>query len=139
MNITVLHGTLSSEPKHRLLPSGDELITCEVTTELANRAASVPVAWLRPSRPPAVATGDAVVVIGHVRRGFFRAASGAASRTEVVASTGLEAACRAAQHQRRDHPARRCRPRSDSTCGVIARWVPRSATRRVRFSEPQPA
>lgn len=72
MNITVLHGTLSSEPKHRLLPSGDELITYEVTTELADEAASVPVAWLRPSRPPAVATGDAVVVIGHVRRRFFR-------------------------------------------------------------------
>ena len=90
MNITVLHGTLSSEPKHRLLPSGDELITYEVTTELADGAASVPVAWLRPSRPPAVATGDAVVVIGHVRRRFFRAASGAASRTEVVASTVLK-------------------------------------------------
>ena len=90
MNITVLHGTLSSEPKHRLLPSGDELITYEVTTELADGAASVPVAWLGPSRPPAVATGDAVVVIGHVRRRFFRAASGAASRTEVVASTVLK-------------------------------------------------
>ena len=71
MNITVLHGTLSSEPKHRLLPSGDELITYEVTTELADGAASVPVAWLRPSRPPAVAAGDAVVVIGHVRRRFL--------------------------------------------------------------------
>ena len=33
MNITVLHGTLAREPKHRLLPSGDELITYEVTTE----------------------------------------------------------------------------------------------------------
>jgi single-strand DNA-binding protein len=90
MNITVLHGTLSSDPKHRLLPSGDELITYEVTTELADGVASVPVAWLRPSRPPAVTTGDAVVVIGHVRRRFFRAGGGAASRTEVVASTVLK-------------------------------------------------
>ena len=88
MNIFVLHGTLPSEPRHRLLPSGDELITYEVTTELVNGAASVPVAWLRPSRPPADATGDDIVVIGHVRRRFFRAVSGAASRTEVVASTG---------------------------------------------------
>ncbi len=56
MNITVLHGTLSSEPKHRLLPSGDELITYEVTTELADGAASVRLpgsgrAALPPSRP----------------------------------------------------------------------------------------
>jgi hypothetical protein len=29
-------------------------------------------------------------VVGHVRRRFFRAASGAASRTEVVASTVLK-------------------------------------------------
>jgi single-strand DNA-binding protein len=90
MNITVLHGTLSSEPRHRLLPSGDELISYEVSTELADGVASVPVVWLRPRRPPAVATGDAVVVIGHVRRRFFRAAGGAASRTEVVASTVLK-------------------------------------------------
>ena len=90
MNITALHGTFSSEPKHRLLPSGDELITYEVTTELADGAASVPVAWLRPSGPRTVATGDAVVVIGHVRRRFFRAVSVAASCTEVVASTVLK-------------------------------------------------
>ena len=90
MNITVLHGTLSSEPRHRLLPSGDELISYEVTTELADGVASVPVVWLRPRRPPAVATGDAVVAIGHVRRRFFRAAGGAVSRTEVVASTVLK-------------------------------------------------
>ena len=90
MNITVLHGTLSSEPRHRLLPSGDQLISYEVTTELADGVASVPVVWIRPRRPPAVATADAVVVIGHVRRRFFRAAGGAASRTEVVASTVLK-------------------------------------------------
>ena len=40
--------------------------------------------------PPAAATGDAVVVIGHVRRRPFRAVSGAASRTDLVASTVLK-------------------------------------------------
>ncbi|MBQ88503.1 MAG: hypothetical protein CL433_06635 [Acidimicrobiaceae bacterium] len=50
---------------------------------------SVPVAWLGPSRPPAVAAGDVVLVIGHVRRRLFRVGGGAASRTEVDASTVL--------------------------------------------------
>lgn len=87
MNIVVLRGVLSSDPKMRVLPSGDELITYEVTTEVGEGVASVPVAWLTPRRPPAVGVGDAIVVIGHARRRFYRAGGGAASRTEVVAST----------------------------------------------------
>lgn len=86
MNMVVLTGVLSSEPKRRALPSGDELVTYEVTTPLEEGVASVPVAWLSPSRPPAVGRGDKVTVVGHVRRRFFRAGGGAASRTEVVAT-----------------------------------------------------
>lgn len=85
MNIVVLSGALSSDPKQRTLPSGDELTSYEVSTETADGVASVPVAWFNPSRPPAVAKGDRVTVVGHARRRFFRAAGGAASRTEVVA------------------------------------------------------
>lgn len=85
MNRVVLHGVLSSEPKARTLPSGDQLTTYEVTTETDQGAASVPVAWHAPSRPPSVASGDPVVVVGHVRRRFFRAGGATVSRTEVVA------------------------------------------------------
>lgn len=86
MNIVVLTGALSSDPKQRSLPSGDELVSYEVSTETADGVASVPVAWFNPSRPPAVAKGDIVTVVGHARRRFFRAGGGAASRTEVVAA-----------------------------------------------------
>ena len=86
MNIVVLTGALSSDPKQRRLPSGDELVSYEVSTETADGVASVPVAWFKPSRPPAVSKGDIVTVVGHARRRFFRAGGGAASRTEVVAA-----------------------------------------------------
>lgn len=86
MNIAVLHGVLSSDPKSRTLPSGDRLLTYEVTTDIGDGVASVPVAWLNPGRPPAVESGASVIVVGHVRRRFFRAGGAAASRTEVVAT-----------------------------------------------------
>jgi single-strand DNA-binding protein len=51
------------------------------------KAESVPVAWFD---PPAAASGlvagDEVVVVGRVRRRFFRAGGATASRTEVVAA-----------------------------------------------------
>ncbi|MAJ88082.1 MAG: hypothetical protein CL416_00470 [Acidimicrobiaceae bacterium] len=96
MNITVLLGTLSSDPKLRVRPSGDELITYEVTTELADGAVSVLVAWLRPSRPLAVAAGDVVVVIGRVRRRFFRAATRLSLRRCSSRTGGVLPGCSAA-------------------------------------------
>jgi len=99
MNITVLWGTLSSEPVARELPSGDSLISYEVTTPAADggRADTVPVVWFDPpSRPPALEAGDEVVVTGRVRRRFFRSAGGATvSRTEVVADAVTPARSRA--------------------------------------------
>jgi hypothetical protein len=56
------------------------------------RAESVPVAWFE---PPAAASslkvGDDVVVVGRVRRRFFRAGGATASRTEVVAAAVVPA------------------------------------------------
>jgi single-strand DNA-binding protein len=89
MNIAVLRGTLSSPPVERTLPSGSRLVNYEVTTPdpAGGPADTAPVAWFDPpSRLPAVGQGDEVVVLGRVRRRFFRTAAGAtASRTEVVA------------------------------------------------------
>lgn len=91
-NLAVVAGALSSPPKRRALPSGDELVQLEITTRPVGAAAasSVPV-----SVAPAIAgraeldqldVGEEVVVIGHVRRRFFRAGGVTQSRTEVVAT-----------------------------------------------------
>jgi single-strand DNA-binding protein len=87
MNIVVVAGRLSSTPVLRLLPSGDEVLNLEVTVPGDDGPAeSVPVAW--PS-PPSWAgdldTGNPLVVLGRVRRRFFRAGGNTQSRTEVVA------------------------------------------------------
>jgi single-strand DNA-binding protein len=86
MNIAVVLGTLSSDPRYRDLPSGSELITYEVTTtEPDGGRGTVPVVWFDPPRPPSVHAGDDVVVLGRVRRRFFRAGGATVSRTEVEA------------------------------------------------------
>src|SRR5262245_64649841 len=89
MNIAVLRGTLSRDPVERTLPSGSRLVNYEVTVpdDAGGPADSAPVAWFDPpARLPAVTQGDEVVVLGRVRRRFFRTAAGVtASRTEVVA------------------------------------------------------
>ncbi len=87
MNIVVLQGTLSSEPVERTLPSGDNIMNWEVTTTTSVGKRSVPVQWDDPpKRALAIGEGDEVVVLGTIRRRFFRAGGVTASRTEVVAS-----------------------------------------------------
>ena len=109
-NLVVLRGTIVAEPRTRELPSGSVLSQFDVTTRDSAGAQSVPVAWFDP--PAAVAdltTGADVVVIGTVRRRFFKAGGATQSRTEVVADKvvparrrrdaerAVEAACRALQ------------------------------------------
>ena len=93
-NVVVLRGVLSRDPERRELPSGDLLAALEVTIrpEAADaggarpRAESVPVAWFDPPAALArMAAGDEVVVVGRVRRRFFRTGAATLSRTEVVA------------------------------------------------------
>jgi single-strand DNA-binding protein len=98
MNVVVVQGTLSSVPKRQVLPSGDELVSYEVTTRSERAVAeSVNVVWFDP--PPTADgydTGDEIVVVGRVRRRFFRAGGTTMSRTEVVATRVLSA-----RHRRR--------------------------------------
>lgn len=93
MNVVVLRGTLPRDPELRQLKSGSCVLNFDVTTrEVEGRAETAPVAWIE---PPAAATsygaGDDVVVVGTVRRRFFRTPSGIASRTEVVADQVMKA------------------------------------------------
>jgi single-strand DNA-binding protein len=91
MNVVALHGTLARAPEERALPSGDRLVGYEVTVRRPGaRAETVPVVW--PTAPPGAMgheAGDAVIVVGRVRRRFFRTGGATGSRTEVVAEVVL--------------------------------------------------
>lgn len=85
-NLAVVRGTLSGPPRRRQLPSGTVLAELDVTTRGEAGSLSVPVCWFDPDAViDRVGAGDAVVVVGSVRRRFFRNAGGTQSRTEVVA------------------------------------------------------
>jgi single-strand DNA-binding protein len=109
-NLVVLRGTLAAEPRTRELPSGSVLSQFDVTTRDAGGTQSVPVAWFDPPASVAELTAGAdLVVLGSVRRRFFRAGGATQSRTEVVAEKVVaarrgrdvrrlvDAACRALQ------------------------------------------
>jgi single-strand DNA-binding protein len=88
INVVVLEGVLARPAQDVELPSGSRLLSLEVSVKRdTGPAEPVPVAWFD---PPAWATtldaGAAVVVVGRVRRRFFRAGGATQSRTEVVAS-----------------------------------------------------
>lgn len=95
MNTVFLRGRLSSPAQQRVLESGAVIVNYEVTVSRDDGPAdSVPVMW---QDPPAAAkaaeldAGDEVVVVGRVRRRFFRAGGSTQSRTEVVADTVVPA------------------------------------------------
>ncbi|MCU1460852.1 MAG: hypothetical protein JWO37_927 [Acidimicrobiales bacterium] len=92
-NVVALVGRLNRPAEERELPSGDRLIGLELTVERpGDKAESVPVVW--PGGPAGVlawAPGELVVVVGRVRRRFFRANGSTQSRTEVVAEQGAPA------------------------------------------------
>jgi hypothetical protein len=93
MNLVMLQGRLARPAADRLLPSGDRMVGFEVSTEGPDgKTETVPVVWF--SAPASAALLDAderVVVIGRVRRRFFRAGDSTQSRTEVVAEVVLPA------------------------------------------------
>lgn len=94
MNHVVLRGHLSSAPVSRELASGALLWSLEVTTPTDEGAWSVPVAWFDPPSKPVLGVGDEVVVVGAVRRRFYRGGAGTQSRTEVVATEVLAVTAR---------------------------------------------
>ena len=93
MNVTVLKGRLSRPAAERVLPSGDRIVNLEVSIrEDGHPTDTVPVAWF--DAPPKAVELDVdteVVVVGRVRRRFFRAGGSTQSRTEVVADTVVPA------------------------------------------------
>src|SRR5205823_14587847 len=84
LNVAVLRGTCSSPAAVRTLPSGDIVADLQLTARVGGRAVSVPVSVPAPAAwVEDLDAGDEIVVVGHVRRRFFRAAGATASRVEV--------------------------------------------------------
>jgi single-strand DNA-binding protein len=85
-NLVVLRGTLAAEARIRELPSGSVLGQFDVTTRDGGGTQSVPIAWFDPPGTLVdLAAGTELVVVGCVRRRFFRTGGATQSRTEVVA------------------------------------------------------
>src|SRR3954451_10693014 len=87
MNVVTLRGHLSRPAEERHLPSGDRLVQLELTVARpGDKAESVPVVCFdAPASVAALDVDDEIVVIGRVRRRFFRTGGSTQSRTEVVA------------------------------------------------------
>jgi single-strand DNA-binding protein len=88
-NVVLLRGRVSSEPRVRELPSGSAIVNLEVTTLVDDVSVSVPV--VVEAATVECTAGDDVVVVGTVRRRFFRAGGATQSRTEVLADKVVRA------------------------------------------------
>jgi single-strand DNA-binding protein len=91
VNVVVLAGTVSADPVHRRMPSGDEVTELRLSVpEPGKRLLPLPVAaWHATVGAAAldrIAKGDRVLVHGQLVRRFYRSGAGARSLTEVVAS-----------------------------------------------------
>ena len=85
-NLVVLRGVLAAEVTVRALPSGGSVSQFDVTTRDDAGTQTVPVAWsTRPLAAYRSPSGEEVVVVGTVRRRFFRVGGATQRRTEVVA------------------------------------------------------
>jgi hypothetical protein len=88
VNVSVLRGPVSAVTEIRALPSGRRVASLAVRTAAADgRSTSVPVTlWDPPAWVETLTAEDDVLVVGRVRRRFFRAASGGSgARTDVEA------------------------------------------------------
>jgi single-strand DNA-binding protein len=86
LNLAIVRGTVSSPPDARVLPSDTRLVQLQVTTRLTDETLSMPVSCWNPAAwVEALEPGDEIVVIGRVRRRFFRAGGATASRVELEA------------------------------------------------------
>jgi single-strand DNA-binding protein len=97
LNLVVIEGVLARPAQDVELPSGSRLISLEVTVRRDDGPAEpVPVAWFdAPAWATSLDAGAPVLVVGRVRRRFFRSGGVTQSRTEVVASRVVRASASA--------------------------------------------
>jgi single-strand DNA-binding protein len=103
-NLSILVGVLSRDAELRDLPSGDQVLGLELTIRPKGAPAeSVPVAWVdAPASAARWQAGEELLVVGRVRRRFFRAGGTTQSRTEVVATTAVPTRRAVAAHKALD-------------------------------------
>src|SRR2546430_4623834 len=82
MNVVVAVGRLTRPAELRVLPSGDPLVTLELTVPReTERADSVPVSWFRaPARAADLDVHDEVLVVRRVWRRLFTSGGGTETR-----------------------------------------------------------
>lgn len=96
-NVAVLRGVVRGDPTIRELASGGAIAQFDVATTIGSATTTVrvvvPVAWPEPSASSTAWLVEAMelVVVGTVRRRFFRVGGATQSRTEVVADTVVPA------------------------------------------------
>ena len=89
-NLALLRGVIAGELISRDLPSGSTVVQFDVATTITTgdktAKVSVPVSWVDPPSKALdpIEQGLDVVVVGTVRRRFFRSGGSTQSRTEVV-------------------------------------------------------
>ena len=87
MNLVVLEGAVIRDPDQRRLASGQLVSSFDLAvSSSAGPPESVPVAWPDPDPRLTLVAGLDLVVVGRVRRRFFRVGGATQSRTEVVAA-----------------------------------------------------
>ena len=90
-NLAVLQGQMTNEPTRRDLPAGGVVVQFDISMQVAEGGrvvtVSSPVAWHDPgaSASAVLVAGGEFLVVGSVRRRFFRVGGATQSRTEVVA------------------------------------------------------
>lgn len=85
-NLVILRGTVTVDPALRELKGG-VVLQFDVSTPLGEgHTTTVPAAWHDPTaaQTSSFGAGDDVVVVGTVRRRFFRVGGQTQSRTEVI-------------------------------------------------------
>jgi hypothetical protein len=87
LNLSVVCGRCSAAPVIRVLESGTRLASLALRCPAGgDRATSVPVTvWDPPGWVEGLEPGDAVVVVGRLRRRFYRQPGGVGSRVDVEA------------------------------------------------------
>jgi single-strand DNA-binding protein len=94
MNLVVVRGLVRDDPVARSLSSGQQAVSFELSVRAVDDTLEpVPVVFF--GTPCSLAADDEVVVIGRVRKRFFRAGGSTQSRTEVVAAKVVPARRRA--------------------------------------------
>lgn len=95
VNLAVLRGALSKTAEARLLSDGSTVWELDVMIRQEGRTSgSVPVSWAAPpagADPASWSTGDELLVVGSVRRRFYRAGGATVSRTDVLAEAVVPA------------------------------------------------